>query len=53
MRYITAALLYWPVWLAFRYFEHSLIGILAGAIVVIAVWRLMWVMEFGNGDGQC
>ena len=48
MRYVAAAQLYWPIWLGFSAIGHTWIGMLVGSLIVIALWKLLWVFEFGN-----
>jgi len=46
MKYIIVANLYWPIWLVFAAFGHTWLGMLIGAVVVIALQRLFWVRDF-------
>ena len=46
MKYLFIAQLYWPIWLFFREAGHTWLGMFIGGVVVIALFRLLWVLEF-------
>jgi hypothetical protein len=50
MRYMIASQLYWPIWLVFKSYGHSLLGICAGAAFVFVACAVMWRLEFGTWD---
>ena len=45
---ILIAQIYWPIWLAFRHFGHSYIGMVVGFVVVNFLFCLWWKIEFGK-----
>jgi hypothetical protein len=49
MKYTLAAQLYWPIWLGFRSYDMNLIGMFAGVVVVLFVFRLMWCKDLEIG----
>lgn len=48
MRYMLVPQIYWPVWMTAAYFEHSHVGMVLGSAAVIALWVVMWRVQFGT-----
>ncbi len=46
MKYILVSQLYWPIWIGFSAFGHTWLGMFIAVVVVIALFRLLWVLEF-------
>lgn len=52
MRFILAAQLYWPIWLAFCAYRHPYLGMLVASIATAAAMALVWRLTFGSFRGM-